>query len=203
MGWALVPLLTVGLGSPLSFLYAAARHRSAPAAIGTVAYGAGVVGAYMALTSAGDKAHSLGLLLFLATWIISTAHAMIARPRLYPVADPRDRWNQGVLADAKRRRALRLEARRVLTEDPSLAHELRIGRPDLPRAFDDGGLIDVNHAPPPTLGLLPGLSPELVHKIVTARAEQGSFISAEELAVHADLPPDVVPGLVEYGLFLR
>jgi hypothetical protein len=34
---------------------------------------------------------------------------------------------------------------------PVLARELRIGRPDVPRQFDDGGLVDLNHAPVPVL----------------------------------------------------
>jgi hypothetical protein len=41
-----------------------------------------------------------------------------------------------------------------------LAAELRIGRPDLPRHFDDGGLIDVNTVPAQVLSRLPGLRPE-------------------------------------------
>jgi hypothetical protein len=40
-----------------------------------------------------------------------------------------------------------------------MAWELRIGRPDLPRVYDDGGLIDVNHVPPQVLATLPGCRP--------------------------------------------
>ena len=36
-------------------------------------------------------------------------------------------------------------ARTLLTDNPQLAKELNIGRPDLHSEFDDGGLIDVNH----------------------------------------------------------
>src|SRR5690606_39982870 len=39
-----------------------------------------------------------------------------------------------------------------------LAKRLAIGRPDLPRQFDDGGLIDLNHAPEHVLTSLPGVS---------------------------------------------
>ena len=42
---------------------------------------------------------------------------------------------------------LRREARRLQQDNPVLAQELKIGRPDLPRGYDDGGLVDVNHVP--------------------------------------------------------
>ena len=203
MGWAVVPLVTLGLGSPASFLYAAVRRRSAFLAAAAVGYAGALTAAYEALVASGDDAHLLGLLLLLGTWITGTVHAIGARPRLYPPANPSDQVNRRVLEAARYRRTLREEARKIVMEDRGLAHELHIGRPDLnPRAYDDGGLIDVNHAPPQALALLPGVTPEIVDRIVRLRAEQGGFISAEELAVQADLPPRIVPDIAEYGLFI-
>jgi hypothetical protein len=95
-------------------------------------------------------------------------------------------------------------ARKIVTEDPGLARELRIGRPDLlPRPFDDGGLIDVNHVPPEVLSRLPGLTYEMVEAIMRVRTGNGGFVSAEEMAVHADLPPSIVAEIGEYALFVR
>jgi Helix-hairpin-helix motif len=197
-----VPLLTVGIGSPASFLYAAARRRSAFLGACAVGYGTALVTSFVAM--AGNGTDAIGVLLFLVTWVVSTAHAMIARPRLYPPVNPRDHLNQQVVQVARHRRALREAARKIVEDDPGLAHELRIGRPDLlPRAFDDGGLIDVNHAPPQSLSLLPGLTYEMVDRIIRLRDDQGGFISVEELAVHADLPPAIVTGLAEYAIFIR
>jgi hypothetical protein len=202
VGWALVPLLTVGVGSPVSFLYAAARRRSARLGGYAVGYGAMLAASFVAMGT--DGLGAVGALLFLVTWILSTTHAMVARPRLYPPVNPRDHLNQQVVQVARHRRTLREAARKIVEDDPGLAHELRIGRPDLlPRAFDDGGLVDVNHAPPQSLSLLPGLTYEMVDRIMRLRAEQGGFISVEELAVHADLPPTIVPGLAEYAIFIR
>jgi hypothetical protein len=144
----------------------------------------------------------LGVLLLMTLWITGSVHAFAIRPKLYPRRTPRDRLNQHAVEVARYRRELRTEARKLVAEDPGLAHDLGIGRPDLPRAYDDGGLIDVNHAPAQALAMLPGMTYELVTRIVRLRAEQGAFISAEELALHADLPPDVVPGIAEYGIFL-
>jgi DNA uptake protein ComE-like DNA-binding protein len=197
-----VPLVSLGLGSPVSFLYAAVRQRSMGLAVAAVAYAGALMAAYEALVARGDEPHTVGLLLLLGTWIVSAMHAIGIRPRLYPPADPSDQRNRRVVEAARYRRTLREEARRMALEDRGLAHELRIGRPDLgPRAYDDGGLIDVNHASPQALSLLPGVTPELVDRIVRCRAEHGPFISAEELAMRADLPPGIVPDLAEFGLF--
>lgn len=38
-------------------------------------------------------------------------------------------------------------ARHIVQTNPALARELRIGRPDLPREYDDDGLVDVNCVP--------------------------------------------------------
>ncbi|WP_460336146.1 ComEA family DNA-binding protein [Actinoallomurus acanthiterrae] len=204
MGWAVVPLITVGLGSPVSFLYAAVRRRSAGLAAAAAGYSGALVASYEALTAQGDVPHTIGLLLLLGTWIFSGMHAVGIRQRLYPPADPSDQRNRRVVEAARYRRTLRTEARRIATEDRVMAHELQIGRPDLgPRPYDDGGLIDVNHAPPQALSMLPGVTPEIVDRIVRCRAEHGAFISAEELAMQADLPPRIVPDIAEYGLFLH
>src|SRR5690242_12774238 len=105
---------------------------------------------------------------------------------------------------ARQRRSLREAARKIVADDPVLARELRIGRPDLmPRQFDDGGLIDVNHVPPEVLSRLPGLTYEMVDQIMRLRGQTGGFVSAEELVVQCDLPPSVVSDIAEYALFLR
>ncbi|MFI2710029.1 hypothetical protein ACH495_07855 [Micromonospora sp. NPDC018662] len=48
---------------------------------------------------------------------------------------------------ATARRQRREHARYLLHHYPSARGELRIGRPDRPRAYDDGGLVDVNSVP--------------------------------------------------------
>ena len=73
------------------------------------------------------------------------------------------------IAVAQARLRRRLEARRIAAEDPSLARELRIGRPDQPRAYDDGGLIDVNHVSLDVLCAVEGIGPELASEIVETR----------------------------------
>jgi hypothetical protein len=108
-----------------------------------------------------------------------------------------------VVAEALARRARRLEARRILERDPGLARELLIGRPDLPRRFDDGGLVDVNHVPVAVIAALPGLTPELAEQIVQARDQHSGFAFFEELAAYADLPDGLAEELSERLVFVH
>jgi hypothetical protein len=109
--------------------------------------------------------------------------------------------NAQAVAAANARRELRRQAREQ-AQDVVLARELCIGRPDLPRHYDDGGLIDINHVAPTALTMLSGVTPEIAERIATLREQVGGFSSAEELAATADLHPDLVPEIKEYGIFL-
>lgn len=200
--WAFVPFLTFGFGTPFSFMYAAVRRGSAKLGATAAGYGIGL-GMALMLTNLDDAVvGALGGFMMMMLWIAGTVHAFAVRPSVFPRSGPRSRQNEYAIHVAKYRRMLREDARQLVTEDPALAHELRIGRPDLPRAYDDGGLIDVNHAPPALLGTLPGITTEQVERIIRRREDQGGFVSAEELAVDADLPPDLLPHLLEYAIFL-
>ncbi|MFG1998868.1 helix-hairpin-helix domain-containing protein [Spirillospora sp. NPDC048911] len=200
--WAFVPFLTFGFGTPFSFLYAAVRRGSASLGATAAGYGVGL-GMVLLLTNAGDAVlGAIGAFMLMMLWIAGTVHAFAVRPSVFPRSGPRSRQNEYAIHVAKYRRMLREDARLIVSEDPALAHELHIGRPDLPRAYDDGGLIDVNHAPAAVLSTLPGITTEQVERILRRRDGQGSFISAEELAVDADLPPDLLPHLTEYAIFL-
>jgi hypothetical protein len=84
-------------------------------------------------------------------------------------------------------RKLREQARAVVADDPALARELRIGRPDLPRQFDDGGLVDVNHVPERVLVERLGLSPAEAARVVGTRERLGGFTSAEEVCAFAEV----------------
>ncbi|MFI0352492.1 ComEA family DNA-binding protein [Actinomadura sp. 9N407] len=200
--WAFVPFLSFGFGTPFSFLYAALRRQSWN--LGATATGYGVAtGSAMVMAASGDPVlAALSAIMFLMLWVSGSVHAFAVRPSIFPRAAPQNQRNEHAIKLAKYRRILREDARTLAGEDPALAHELRIGRPDLPRGYDDGGLIDVNHAPPETLALLPGLEETLVERIVRHREEHGGFFSAEELAVDVDLPPALLPQLSEYAIFL-
>lgn len=199
LGWALVPLLTCGFGTSPAFFYAAVRHGSTR--LGKVAAGYGLATGVEILSFATGWS-GLGVALLLIIWLVGSVHAFALRPRLFPGRSPRDELNRHAIAVARYRRELRAQARRLASTDPELARDLRIGRPDLPRTYDDGGLVDVNHAPPAALATLPDLTDEMIERIVRLRAEHGGFVSAAELGVHADLAPDLVSRIDDYVVFL-
>jgi hypothetical protein len=100
---------------------------------------------------------------------------------------------------AKQRRK---DARAIAARDVALARELCIGRPDLPRQFDDGGLVDVNHVPAQVLVDRLALSSAQAGQVVEARDRLGGFAGPEELIAFTELTPDTVDDLRDRLLFL-
>ncbi|MES9539088.1 MULTISPECIES: helix-hairpin-helix domain-containing protein [unclassified Actinomadura] len=198
-----MPFLTLGYGTPVSFLYAAVRRRSPGLAVTAAGYGAGSAAVLMMLQSGQLFLTALGVFAAILLWIAGTGHAIALRTSVFPREVPRHRLNEHAVEVAKYRRSLREEARALAAEDPALARELRIGRPDMPRTYDDGGLVDVNHASREIIEALPGATPEIADRIVRRREQTGGFVSAEEMAVDADVPPDVLPLMADFTIFLR
>ncbi|MEV5413405.1 helix-hairpin-helix domain-containing protein [Thermopolyspora sp. NPDC052614] len=199
--WAVLPLLSLGFLSPLVFGYAAGRRRSWPLWTSTGAYSALVLTMFATASSAtGTAADVVFKSALVGSWLVGTAHALAIRRTVF-APQGRDR-NQEAIAAAQRRADLRREARELAARDPDLARELGVGRPDAPREYDDGGLVDVNHATAATLAGLPGMNRHLADKVVRAREEVGAFVSVEEMSVLADLPPHLTPRLDEFTVFL-
>ena len=92
------------------------------------------------------------------------------------------------LAMALDARAKRAQARELIAKDPLLADELHIGRPDLGRTFDDGGLVDINHATAEAMAAAFNLKPAHAKRIVEVRAERDGFANVDEMLVLVDLP---------------
>ncbi|MGW5261815.1 ComEA family DNA-binding protein [Microbispora sp. NPDC004025] len=205
--WALAPLYTCGFGTPFSMLYAAIRKRSAWYGAASAGY-ATATGAWIYLselyegTDAPALASIVMVLCMLGPWLFGTVHSLAVRRQVFGDATPYAPGNEHALAIAQQRRALRQQARELAEHDPVMARELRIGRPDLPRQYDDGGLVDVNHAPASVIAGLPGLTPALADQIVRVRDQVGGFVSAEDVSAAASLPPNLTADLAEYGIYL-
>jgi len=198
--WALLPLLTWGLLAPVPFVHAAIRLRTVGmwvvAAIYVLAWA--VVGPAGILVQDDDLSEAVAAFSQLGLVVAATANAFVLRGRVFPppsVGDP-------AVAAALAARERRERARAITTSDPGLARELRIGRPDLPREFDDGGLVDVNHVPAPVLVDRLGLSEEEAARVVEARERLGRFGSPAELEVYAELPDATVEAVRDRLLFL-
>ncbi|QFG25755.1 helix-hairpin-helix domain-containing protein [Actinomadura sp. WMMB 499] len=203
--WAALPFLSLGYATPFTFAVAALWRRNLHLLVSSAAYiGVFALMLYL-LPGLGDDdgtQRTVGLLMFVLA-IIGCGHAFVIRRRVFDPHGLSGVDNEAVVERVKRRRLLREKARELAATDPGLAKELRIGRPDLPRQYNDGGLVDVNHAPATALELLPGITPELAEKIERVRAETGGFMSAEELSAVAGLPPDLTGDLVDHAVFIR
>ena len=209
--WASVPIWSIGFLSFVPFLaYAVIQRRTRDWAV-FAAYLAATVAMIVALgavnSNSGAGAGVGGFIVALAG--CAAVHAAIVfRPSrsLSPLAasmplSPRQR-NREAVAQAEGRIERRKDARHLLKTNPSLAKDLRIGRPDLPREYDDGGLVDVNHVPGAVLATQLGLSPPEVSDVRAARDKLGRFGSSDELGAYTSLAPDRVDELRDLMIFV-
>ena len=85
-------------------------------------------------------------------------------------------------------RARRVKSREIAAKDPLMAHELGIGRPELTRDYDDGGLVDLNAATAKSIAKLCEVPPDVARAIVEARTTTGGFMSVEDVFSLVDMP---------------
>jgi DNA uptake protein ComE-like DNA-binding protein len=130
---------------------------------------------------------------------VATGQAFAIRKRLLePVRD-----EDTAIAHANEQLRLREKARKICTTNPSLAHELQIGRPDIPRRFDDGGLVDVNRVPLDCLAQLPGVDRSIAERITDVRDGIGGFSSIEDLSVTLGIHPHALDQAAGRMIFIR
>lgn len=216
VAFALIPWVTLGLATPVAFVFATAVLRSRLVAIATVVYTAAVVGMFNT-DYPEDRLYG---------WFITTAflvggvHAVIISPRVIRRLShvPRRAPGEGLIVEiveeeraavandptlraALRQRERRHHAREIVAANPALATELGIGRPDLAPDYDDGGLVDVNQVPAAILAALPGFDEAMAEWVVIARERFDGLSSIADLVVHADVPNEVAEGLADRLLF--
>jgi DNA-binding SARP family transcriptional activator len=178
---ALLPIIICSFGSWIYFVYAGIRREEKRQFV--VATGYAVLFAMAVFIAALNPSPPDSQDLNPTEWLAFTMFAAIAVAAAVHGA---------VLAshpgDSPRSRNLRDQARQFAAFDPQRARSLGIGRPDLMRAFDDGGLVDVNHVPGHELARLAGLSSEQAHGIVIDRLNRGPYARPEDLVVRGVLP---------------
>ncbi|WP_062431116.1 ComEA family DNA-binding protein [Herbidospora daliensis] len=192
--WAVAPLVTFGFATPFTFGWAGLRRRSRWLVLSGALYAASMA-AWLLIgnvtgTPSGIWAVVMVLGLFVS-WLGGTLHAFAVRRKVFGPACP-----------FERARLLRREARALATKNPGRARRLGVGRPDLGRRFDDGGLVDMNHAPAIVLRTVPGMTPDLVERVLEARSRTVTFTSAEDLSDLLNLPVANRDELSEYGVYL-
>ena len=172
----LLPLVTCSFAGWIYFLYAALRHRDRRHYIAVVIYGtlwvAGIVLLAINPTSPDSKDLSgeewSGLGVWSLTALVAAVHGGVVAAH--------GRMDAHVWA-------LRDQARQFAAFAPDRALRLGIGQPGVPRTFDDGGLIDLNHVPGAELARAARLSMSDAHRIVTDRHLRGPFQRPEDLVL--------------------
>jgi DNA-binding SARP family transcriptional activator len=171
----LTPLLSLGFGTWIYFVYAGTRHHDRRQFIVAGIYGVlmvvGFTLAFVVDPSPLDSdvyttAENVGLPLFLIPPLISAAHGALVAVHL---GAARGDWVR------------RESARQLAAFDPGRARKIGIGRPGQLRGYSDGGLVDVNHAAAAELTVLPGIGPDLAYRIVHDRQQRGPFRTTDEL----------------------
>ncbi|SCL68046.1 AfsR/SARP family transcriptional regulator [Micromonospora chersina] len=133
-------------------------------------------------------------------WLLGTAHVVLLNPTIWAAVGGLF-WTGRQRTD-EQRRLRREQARYLLHHYPAARAELRIGRPDLLRTYDDGGLVDVNAVPDAVLATLPGLTVDQRRQVAVDRWLRGPYLSLEELAGRCHLPPAATETLRDVLLFL-
>jgi hypothetical protein len=180
-----VPLFSVGLATWAVVAFYAALRRSRRLGYAAAGYLALDVYFFTALTLDGPDNTGwwtgTGVAALFVGLIAGVLHGV-----LLAIGSPRPRPGDPDEVALLARLVRREQARQLVYLHPAIARELRIGRPDLPRTFDDGGLVDINTAPELVLASLPGLAPEQARRIVTDRHLNGALTCLDDL-VHRNL----------------
>ena len=198
--WPWLSLIPLGFGA-WAPIYAGVRARAKT----WIALGAGwsaiaATGWVMSAMSDHGDGHynSVAGLLMIVGWAGAVATSFVIRPEY-------EQRMESPLLNASSRAEQRLRdrqrAKQLAKQNPSLAREIGVGRPDVEGAAD-AGLVDVNNASVSVIEKLPGVDDVLATRIVEARAQVDGFSSVEDLGIALDLPGDLVEDLRDRVVFL-
>lgn len=197
--WVLTALVPFGLGVWAGFAYAGGRAHVTRWKVFAAIYAvlAGVAFVLPSVTDEGSDLNAASGGLIIGLWVVGLAHALIVRPKYLRRVNALG----AQLTAAQERLEQRDEALRIAREQPELALELGVGRPDR-RGAMDAGLIDVNSAPLEVIQRLPGIDDATARRIVAVREDLDGFTSLEDLGMTLDLDGETVEDLRGKTVFL-
>lgn len=185
--WMLIPVLSMSFVAfiPAVQVYWKARTKGWLLTALLITLGSAVVVTGLALEA--DGAGFGGVII--ATAASGVAAAAAGRNIMFNRAKPKiDPAVQRVLDDRERR----VEAREIVETDPEMALELGIGRPDLPSAYADGGLVDLNNVSADGIVATFGWNQETAEAFVAERDARRGYVSITEIAALSSLPPGLL-----------
>ena len=198
--WALLVLITLGFTAPFLFVFAGRRAHKPQ---WLVAAGVYAVLAWGGLVLAGiadedSSSSTIAGLMLLAAAVGGSVHIFITRRELERVVA---RPGRQALEQARTAVEERGEAQRLAREEPQVALQMGVGRPDVQGAHHMG-VVDVNRAGAGALARLPGVDDALAQEIVRAREAVDGFGSLEDLGMTLGADGDLVEDLRPYVVFL-
>lgn len=179
-----VPLLTFGLATWAVMAVVAALRRQPWLWLASIGYLACTVTFFVAVDGPeplGTTRDAIAVVAALVPFIGGTAHGLWLALSA-PAASSGIR--QRAIGDEAQRRLAREFAR----QHPAAARGVGVGRPDLPRQYADGGLVDINEAPFRVIANVPGITRDQAAVIVGYRQQQGRFTSVDDLVTRRIMP---------------
>lgn len=199
-GWYyLVVIGTVGIFSALPFWHAVSRLHQARTRRQALIYSA--AGVLIVLLSAlipqdaqgdtepGNAWSGLYAMTAIAVMVAACVQLRPVRREVFGLRRPVPSSGDPVVARVLAARAQREEARALWDRDRAMGRELGIGRPDLGRGYDDGGLVDVNTAPAYVIASVIEISPDDAARIVEGREIRGgAYFGVGDVLMEVQLP---------------
>jgi DNA uptake protein ComE-like DNA-binding protein len=181
-------ILSCGLLAWIPFVHAASRLRSRSAVIFAVVYVLADIVISVLLAAEGRSEVITTIAGLCMIMVMGAACAQLVGLRRAVYAGSTGQVALDPVAAVKAARARRAAARELAQQDPLMARELRIGRPDLPHTYDDGGLVDLNSAPATVIAETCQLPASVAGAIVSARTEGGGFLAVDDVFMLAEIP---------------
>ncbi|WP_141137484.1 helix-hairpin-helix domain-containing protein [Blastococcus mobilis] len=152
-------------------------------------------------SSGNQTISTIGGMTVVAVVVVGCLQLKSLRRDVYGSSIAKSTLVQPAVAQALAARKRRVEARQLRVSDPVLARHLGIGRPDLRRDYDDGGLVDLNTAPASVIAQVSDIELSYAEAVVSARdARGGSYFDLAEVFVDLNLPPHVQEQLREHAI---
>ncbi len=196
--WPFLSLIPIGLGA-WAPIYAGVKAKVTSWVLWGVLWSAFVVAGFVAdAASSHAGSDNLAGFLLIVGWVGAVATSFIIRG-----AYERQMGSPLLAAEEAGEQRLRERERaaRLARENPALAREMGIGRPDVSGAAD-AGLVDVNNASVTALLELPGVDGDVATEIIEAREKVHGFASLEDMGAALDLDGHLVEDLRGRVVFL-
>jgi DNA uptake protein ComE-like DNA-binding protein len=196
-----ISLIPIGLGA-WAPVYAGLKARKplwiTLGVLWTALVVAGFVISGLSKTGHHHKSSDLAGALLIIGWVGAIATSFL-------IWGPYDQELNSPLLEAAEAGEHRLEERaralQIARDNPALAQEMGIGRPDRQGATD-AGLVDINNASVTALLKLPGVDGDVATQVVEGREEIHGFSSLEDMGSALDLDAHLIEGLRGRVVFL-